>query len=288
MIRYFLLFIILSTPLSAEKLRFMGSIEFTSESERFGGWSGLHLSDNGKNFTALSDRGSFMTGQIIRDVDRISEVKIINIIPLRQIDGEYVHGRNSDAEGLAISRSGKVYVSFEGFHRVRWHGYLASRGNHIDPHSDFKKMQNNSGMEALAIDRWGILYTIPERSGELNKPFPIYQYKDKKWQRFSTIPRKGKFLVVGADFGPDGRLYVLERSFTWLGGFATRIRSFSKGKYKFYNERILLTTPTGRHDNLEGISVWRDANNFIRITMISDDNFKVFQRTELVEYLIES
>lgn len=41
----------------------------------------------------------------------------------------------------------------------------------------------------------------------------------------------------------------------------------------------------GRHDNLEGLSVWRDAQG-LRLTMVSDDNFMFFQRTEFVEYRV--
>ena len=41
-----------------------------------------------------------------------------------------------------------------------------------------------------------------------------------------------------------------------------------------------------RHDNLEGLAVWRDDSGAIRLTMISDDNFNLLQRTELVEYAV--
>jgi hypothetical protein len=40
---------------------------------------------------------------------------------------------------------------------------------------------------------------------------------------------------------------------------------------------------TGTHDNLEGLDVWADAEG-LRATMISDDNFRFFQRTEIVDY----
>ena len=41
-----------------------------------------------------------------------------------------------------------------------------------------------------------------------------------------------------------------------------------------------------RHDNLEGLAVTRAATGQIRLTMISDDNFNPFQRSEIVEYLL--
>ena len=52
------------------------------------------------------------------------------------------------------------------------------------------------------------------------------------------------------------------------------------------DEEIVFETGTGTHDNLEGLSVWRDDQGRLRATMISDDNFLALQRTELVEYLL--
>ena len=53
------------------------------------------------------------------------------------------------------------------------------------------------------------------------------------------------------------------------------------------DEEILLTTRPLQYDNLEGISVWDDGQG-IRLTMISDDNFLIVQRTELVEYRLRN
>ena len=48
---------------------------------------------------------------------------------------------------------------------------------------------------------------------------------------------------------------------------------------------MLLESRPLQYDNLEGISVWQDAQG-IRLTLISDDNFGLLQRTELVEYRV--
>jgi hypothetical protein len=47
---------------------------------------------------------------------------------------------------------------------------------------------------------------------------------------------------------------------------------------------MIFTSAVGQHDNLEGLSVWRDTKGTIRLTMIADDNFYFFQTTEIVEY----
>ena len=86
--------------------------------------------------------------------------------------------------------------------------------------------------------------------------------------------------MVGADIGPDNKLYVLERDFTGIG-FRTRVRRFDLDGA---NEEEVLRTANATHDNLEGIAVWQDDGGAMRITMIADDNFRWFQQTEIVEY----
>ncbi|MDA1155104.1 MAG: esterase-like activity of phytase family protein, partial [Proteobacteria bacterium] len=49
------------------------------------------------------------------------------------------------------------------------------------------------------------------------------------------------------------------------------------------SEEVLLETRLRTHDNLEGISVWQDEQG-LRMTLISDDNYRALQRTEIVEY----
>lgn len=279
--------ICLGSGASAQTARLIGEIGFSSDDPRFGGWSGLHVAKDGKSFIALSDRGAFMTGDITRGPDRLSAVDVTDITNVRQVNGQDSSGRNANAEGLAVSASGDIFISFEGFHRVRRHTSVKSRAFSIKGHPDFRNMQNNSSLESLAIDSQGALYTLPERSGVLTRPFPVYKYQGGTWTKYSNIRRDGDFLTVGADIGPDGRFYLLERDFTWLGGFSTRVRSFAITAGAFSDERLVLETRTGKHDNLEGISVWRDTQDRLRITMISDDNFQIFQRTELVEYVLD-
>lgn len=148
-------------------------------------------------------------------------------------------------------------------------------------------MQQNSSLEALAIGPDGALYVLPERSGRLTRPFPVYRYAGGAWTQPFEIPRRGEFLMTGADFGPDGRLYLLERHLASIFGFQTRVRSFRVAENRVSDERVELVTSTGTHDNLEGIAVWRDAAGRIRLTMVSDDNFRAFQVTEFVEYRLK-
>lgn len=263
-----------------------GQVTWRDSDASFGGFSGIEVIDHGRALVAISDRGTWATAEMVRADGRLTAVRTTGIGPLRAISGTPVTGDDADAEGLARDADGNLYVSFEVFHRIRRYPDIAGPAEEVPGHPDFRGLQRNSALEALAFDAAGRLYAIPERSGAWERPFPVYRLTNGRWDRDLEIRRDGTFLVAGADFGPDGRLYLLERDFRWLGGFATRIRSFALGPDGFGDERTLLETRFGALDNMEGISVWRDPEGQTRITLISDDNFFFLQRTMVVEYLL--
>lgn len=246
----------------------------------FGGFSGLHVFEGGTRFLALSDRATLVEGRILRDGDRIDGIEAAPPVPLRGPDGGPPGRFMADSEGLAVDAGGRLFISFEGTARVERQAAPGAVPVPLPVPRDFAGLQRNSSLEALAIGPDGALYTIPERSGALARPFPVYRFSGGRWDVPFSLRRDGEFLVSGADIGPDGRLYLLERSFTGLG-FASRLRRFD---LQGGSEELLFETGPLRHDNLEGVSVWRDAAGQLRATMISDDNFQFLQRTEIVEY----
>lgn len=252
----------------------------------FGGLSGLELSADGHSFIALSDRGVFVTGTITRKNGKIAGLENVVVSPVQNVESVQINGNEADSEGLAQRTDGRLFVSFELYHRVWTYRDTASEAAWLPRHADFKSMKRNSAMEALAIAPDGALYALPERSGRKARPFPVYRYADGAWSQPFSVPRRDDFLPVGADFGPDGRFYLLERDFRGVLGFRSRVRRFDLGPNGFGNEKILLTTHSPVHDNLEGLSVWRDTDGDIRLTMVSDDNFNWLQRTQLVEYVL--
>lgn len=279
----------LAQPVATLESRFT----WRADARWFGGFSGLELAADGVSAWVVSDDGFGSAVRIRRD-DRgqITGVDGYKSQWLKKPDGEVVRGIENDAEDLALSPDGSLLVSFEGEARI-WRyprldptGWDWSGSVLIDPHPDFKGLQNNSSLESLAVAPDGAILTMPERSGVLTRPFPVYRFRDGVWDTRLSVPRKPPFLLAGADFGPDGRLYVLERHLNGIFGFKTRVRRFDYGDDALTNEVTLIDSRTGQHDNLEGIAVWRGDDGDIRITMISDDNFKSFQRTELVEYRV--
>ena len=274
---------------TASQAEYLGSFRWRADVPGFGGFSGLELADNGLDFWTVSDDGFIFKGRLSRENDTgvITGVADYENHLLKTSTGENVENIYNDAEGLAVSKDGTIYVSFEGYHRLAEYPTITSDAIKIPRPREFNELQNNSALETLAIDDAGTLYTLPERSGKLSRPFPVYRFRQGKWDQPFGIPRQPPYLPVGGDFGPDGKFYLLERHLNGIFGFQSRVRRFDFTGDEVTGNETLLETKTGVHDNLEGISVWRDSEGFIRITMISDDNFKSFQRTEFVEYRLK-
>ncbi len=260
----------------------LSETEWAQPEPWFGGFSAIEMTDDGQ-FVALSDRGHIVEASLVRVNGEITSVQSSEVYELADARGRTVGAPKGDSEGLAIGQDGRLFVSFEGSHQVRGYARVDSPATDLPRHSDFKKMRHNGSLEALAIDADNRLYTLPETPKDDPKGIPIYRFENGVWDRSFHIPKRDGFEAVGADFGPDGRLFVLERRFFGFG-FRSRVRSFTLGKAGVLREDLILSTSVGQHDNLEGLTVWTDHLGDTRLTMISDDNFMFFQRTEIVEY----
>jgi len=249
---------------AADPLAFVQSWPLSSDRADFGGLSAIEMVD-GDTALVLSDRGAAFTLRLDREA-RIADIGIAT-----------QPRPNRDSEGLARTDD-TLFFSYEGPGAV-----VAHDGAQVPPHPDFAAYPPNGSLEALAASPDGTLYTLPERSGDPARGFPIYRHRDGAWDIAATLPRVGPFLPAGADVGPDGLLYILERAFTPLG-FRSRIRRLNPDAPDTID--TLLTTPAGRHDNLEGLAIWQSESGATCLTMVSDDNFLPVQRTELVEYAL--
>lgn len=295
-------------PTTAPHLELVGSFNWRqSEDPRFGGLSGLEVYDSGRKFVALSDRPALFHGIFQRKGGRITGVRSTPAERITSDLGAFIDELGgTDTEGLAMADDGRLYVSIEGFHVVNFLESGALTINWVAPGSEFATLPANSGLEAVTLDPDGRVIAIPELD-EGKDPFPVFRLAghpvprpdmpgatqvsaarppdpDADWSQPYTLRRDGDFVPVGADTGPDGRLYLLERKAFGLFPFSSRVRSFAFTPDGLTDEHLLLHTHYFTHDNLEGLSVWQDESGDIRVTMISDDNFNPLQRTEFVEY----
>ena len=260
----------------------VSTFTWTERGEDFGGFSGLEVLDGGTRFLAITDRGTLWSGTFARRAGKIAAVQDTGAIRLRRPDGEALSEANDDSEGLALGSDGVLHVSFEGPARVFAYEVPGGVPVRLPVPGEFRGMQKNSALEALAVDPQGRVLTLPERSGRETRPFPVFRYDGQRWSVPFELPRRAPYLAVGLDIAPDGRLYLLERDFTGIG-FRSRIRRFEPDGT---GEELLWQSGNAGYDNLEGISVWQDGSGRTRVTMISDDNFRFLQRTEFVELVL--
>ncbi|MGH6815431.1 MAG: esterase-like activity of phytase family protein, partial [Hyphomicrobiaceae bacterium] len=81
------------------KLNWRGGLVLSSRSEHFGGWSGLAIDADGRRFAAVSDAGTWMTGELVYDGVKLQGVRGAKIGPLRSLSaGTLMRGRDRDAE----------------------------------------------------------------------------------------------------------------------------------------------------------------------------------------------
>lgn len=262
---------------------YLGKFVWRMKDPAFGGYSGIEVLNGGQSFVALSDKATFVIGEFDRDatggVTGIRAGKMLRLLDAKT--GKPLVGWRTDSEGLAIDQDGNAFVSFENRPGVARLDLATGATTDLKRHPDFAKLPRNGALEALAIGPNQTLYTLPEKPKSENAP--VYRWQDGEWDKQLHLPRRDGFAAVAADI-LDNRLYLLEREFRVIGGFASRLRRFDISQTGLSAETTLITTPMGMFDNLEGLSVWRDPTGVLRATMISDDNFFMLQQTQIVEF----
>lgn len=242
----------------------------------FGGFSGLIVTPDGTGFMALTDRGLIVDGRFARAAD--GSIRGVSAGALRPLQGLTAP---EDSEDLAPAPDGGFLVAYESRARISRYAADGSPEGDLPRAPVFARLPRNKRLETVAMAPDGAIWTVPEsplRTGG----FAVYRFFRGDWRQHAVIPARGAFLPVSGDFGPDGRFYLLEREFTGITGFATRLRRFTPADSGLTDELTIIETSPGQWDNLEAVSVWRGTAGLVA-TMLSDDNFLPVQRTEFVE-----
>jgi hypothetical protein len=153
-------------PKSIGKLFHLGSLRLTSPDKNFGGMSGLIVSPDGNRFLAITDSSHWLTGELTYRDKRLTGATGVEIAPLLGSDGKPMSGKEGDAEGLAGSLAGDVFVSFERKHRI-WRYNFGSKGLNAVPSpvaapDDLANAPSNGGLESITRLNDGRILAITE------------------------------------------------------------------------------------------------------------------------------
>jgi hypothetical protein len=269
--------------------RLISAHALSAEHPAFGGLSAVAVSSDGARLMLLSDRAVLFTAALAREDGRIVALADARAHPLRDAAGRLAP--QLDSEGIALDGDAGHWISFEGARPRVWR-YPGPGGKPSPAPASpaFERLQRNSGLEALAAGPDGTLYALPERSGDLAAPFPVFRLLPgaAAWDAApGAWPRRPPHLATGAEVGPDGRLYVLERDASLLGGFAARVRRAPLSQWPAFEPETVLDLRRGGVDNMEGVALWRDAGGQLRMLLVSDDNLAFWQRSLLLEFAID-
>ena len=277
------------------KLDFRGGLVLTSKFKEFGGLSSLNMAPDGANFLAASDRGWWLRGRITYAGTRPTGITAAEMAPMLGPDGRTLASRRwYDTEAMA--RDGNtIYVGIERVHRIVRFDFgkdgLLARGRPIEVPAAFRSFPSNGSVEALAfvprgVPLGGSLIAIAERGRDRNGDHLAFLIGGPRPGPF-TIKRRDDYDVSDATALPNGDLVVLERKFGWTTGLFIRIRRVAIAEIApgaLVDGPVLLEADLGYQiDNMEGISVHRSGGETV-LTMISDDNFSVLQRTMLLQF----
>jgi hypothetical protein len=301
-------------------LEFRGGLVLTSNNDAFGGFSGLVVKPDGEHFVSVSDRGSWFRGRIVYREGKPAAVMDAELAPILDRSGVPLAKKGwFDSESLTESSDGTMYVGFERVQRIARFDFgrdgVAARGVPIPVPSDFKSLSYNRSLECLAAPGKdsrlaGALIVITEhsldsagnfRSFILNPPSPASRRDATALARSAerdgeshvgrfAVKRIGDFDVSDCALDGRGRLFLLERSYSIVKGVGMRIRELSLADVKpgaLLDGPVLIQADLGfQIDNMEGIGVHRDAAGETVLTLISDDNFSVLQRTLLLQFAV--
>ena len=268
---------------AAGPVRLLSVIALRSGDPRFGGLSAVAASADGAGVLLLSDRGTLFEATLRREAGRVTALDHVRAHPLRDTGGRPVRGLQADPEGLANLPTGGFLVSFEADNRIWRYPEPGAAARRSTAPEAIDGLPINTGVEALAADASGAVFAIPEAPPE-GGAFPVWR-RDPESGAWETgrWPLRAPFHVTGADIGPDGRLYVLERDFGWLSGWAMRLSRAELAGWPDLKPETLVTLHRNGIDNMEGLSLWRDSGGTLRALLVSDDNFHPLQSTLLLE-----
>lgn len=282
-------------------LTWIGGVRLTSGNKSFGGWSGLVLDADGRGLIAVSDAGSWLTGEMTYRDGRPVGVKRARIGPLLALNGRPLRrGRDRDAEAIVLvdgtTRAGKLLIAFEQNHRIGrfriGRDGIGTPSSYVEPRRPGGRMSALRGFEAATVLKGGAnrgsLVAIAERKHTAQGHHSGWIWIKGKPRAFSVVDIGGHDITDVAAL-PDGGVILLERRFRWLEGITFRLRHVPAEALKpgaVVGGEVLIEANLSQNiDNMEGLAIHRDGKGGFVLTVLSDDNFNpVLQQTLLLQF----
>ncbi|MEZ2146217.1 esterase-like activity of phytase family protein [Bradyrhizobium sp. DN5] len=294
-------------PRDRSRTRF-GSLDFrsglvlTSPYRGFGGLSGLRFLDGkGERFLAISDQGGWFTGAIRYSGREMVGLADVEAAPLLGADGRPITDKRLWYDSESLARDGNlVYVGLERVNQILRYdfakGGTRARGEVIAVPPAVRKLPYNKGLEALVVVPKGqgqvlagTLIAFSERGLDADGNLVAFLIGGPTPGQFS-VRRSENFDISDAVLLPSGDLLILERKFSWFTGVNIRIRAIplkSIAPGALVDGLTLFSADLGHEiDNMEGIDAHVTAEGDTVLTLISDDNFSMLQRTLLLQFTL--
>lgn len=275
-----------ANPLRAEigHMRYAGGWVISSESEKFGGFSGLVVQPERRHLIAISDRGDWLETEFDAKAKTLSELGSIQ----PYFDDPELEKADRDSESVIAWDDG-LAVSFEFKHRVEW---VPAPGKQSKPlpaaqHVDFSAWGGNSGAEAMVRLLTGDLLLFAERGRNVAGVLKAVLANERAASPLTFKPPHN-FAPTDAALLPNGDILVLLRRFSLVDGVAAKIIRIDQSTVlpdaTLIGTELLHLPPQLTVDNMEGIDIVPLDGETVRIVMISDDNFIPVQRTLLLMF----
>lgn len=279
-------------------LEFRSGLILTSPFRGFGGLSGLRLDRKGEQFVAISDKANWFTGRLVYKGKRLAGLADMKSAPMLDSGGRKITSRGwFDSESLAFDGT-TAYVGLERVNQILrfdfGKGGILSRGQAVPPPPGVSDLPFNKGLEALVFvpkgqPLGGTLIAISERGLDAAGNIQGFLIGGPSPGQF-TVARTNKYDISDAVLLPSGDLLLLERKFSLLEGVGIRIR---RVPIKSVVPDAVIDGPTifevdlgYEVDNMEGIDTHVTDGGETVVTMVSDDNFSMIQRTLLLQFTL--
>jgi hypothetical protein len=266
------------------RLAFESGFVLSARDPRFGGLSGVWLAPDGARLIAVSDRGTLWSASL----DHAADGRLLGLGGWQAIEPGTDGGAESsrDAEALAPDGAGGLVIAYEGTHRL---DRLALDDLSAPPSAlplpPALERPTNAGIEALVDLPDGALLALAEGVFDPSGELAAWRIEGERVLPLSYAASDG-YVPTGAD-RLDGVVYVVERRFSLLGGFATRIVSLQATAVnpgaRLVGQSLAELAPPLIGENFEAIAVRRGPGGQVLLYLLSDDNFTVLQRTVLLQ-----